>query len=206
MRDAVGFYWTLPVPWAGFAALPADVDDAAKASRTIRYQCELIRRHAKDEGLRLIAEEVFLELAPDRGSTHAAEALRKVERLCREGAAVLLLVDFAAVQGWRGHGPLSEWSRRTRIEVRPVYPDAIAIDGARFDPHAHFAEWRARQAEWMRGKAERSRLALAEARRLCAEGRTNASIAASLNAGHVRSATGRPWTGEGIRKLLKPAP
>ena len=36
MRNAVGFYWTLPVPWAGFVELPEDIDAAAKASRTIR--------------------------------------------------------------------------------------------------------------------------------------------------------------------------
>ncbi len=110
------------------------------------------------------------------------------------------------MQGWRGHGPLAEWSRLTQIEVRPVYPGAIGIDGARFDPHAHFAEWRTRQAAWTRGKAERNQLALADARRLSAEGRSNASIAASLNAGHVRSATGKTWMGEGIRKLLGLAP
>ena len=41
---AVGFYWTLPVPWAGFTDLPTDVDEAAAQSRTIRYQRDLIRR------------------------------------------------------------------------------------------------------------------------------------------------------------------
>ena len=42
-RNAVGFYWTLPVPWAGFTALPEKIEDAAKVSRTIRYQMQLIR-------------------------------------------------------------------------------------------------------------------------------------------------------------------
>ena len=39
-RNAVGFYWTLPVPWAGFTHLPDAVEAAAKASQTIRSQCE----------------------------------------------------------------------------------------------------------------------------------------------------------------------
>ena len=68
MRNAVGFYWTLPVPWAGFTKLPKDIEEAAKASRTIRYQCELIRRYARDNGYRLVDEKVFLEIEPDRGS------------------------------------------------------------------------------------------------------------------------------------------
>lgn len=206
MRNAVGFYWTLPVPWAGFAALPARVDEAAGVSRTIRYQCELIRRHAADEGLRLVAEEVFLELSPDRGSAEIADALRRVERICRERDAALLLVDFAAVQGWRGHRPLEDWASRARIEVRTVYPDGIEIDGAWFDPHDHFARWRERQNEWTRGKAARVGRALAEARARSAAGRTRAEIAAELNAHAIRSASGRPWTAESIGKLLKAEP
>ena len=42
-RNAVGFYWTLPVPWAGFTDLPKDIDAAVKASRTIRYQVQRVR-------------------------------------------------------------------------------------------------------------------------------------------------------------------
>ena len=68
VRNAVGFYWTLPVPWTGFTSLPSDIDEAAKVSRTIRYQRNTIRRYAKVEGYRLIHEEVFLEIKPDRGS------------------------------------------------------------------------------------------------------------------------------------------
>lgn len=39
----IGFYWTLPVNWAGFTTLPADADEAAKGSLTIRYQVDLVR-------------------------------------------------------------------------------------------------------------------------------------------------------------------
>ncbi len=55
-QAAVGFYWTLPVPWAGFTELPKDVDRAAEFSRTIRYQREIIRRYAREHHLQLIHE------------------------------------------------------------------------------------------------------------------------------------------------------
>lgn len=64
----IGLYWTLPVPWAGFVNLPDDPDAAAAASRTIRYQVERVRRWVKDQKGTLVAERVFLELQPDRGS------------------------------------------------------------------------------------------------------------------------------------------
>ena len=88
-RNAVGFYWTLPVPWAGFTTLPAGIDDAAAVSMTIRYQRDAIRRHAKSEGFQLIHEEVFFEIEPDRGSDIITEPLAKVEKICREHDAVL---------------------------------------------------------------------------------------------------------------------
>ena len=103
MRNAVGFYWTLPVPWAGFTTLPEDIDAAAKESRTIHYQCELIRRYAKGRNYQLVAEKVFLEIAPDRGSQYIRDALRPLKAICREQSAAFLYVDFRRVQGWRGH-------------------------------------------------------------------------------------------------------
>lgn len=202
MRDAIGFYWTLPVPWAGFTALPEDIDAAAQASRTIRYQRDLIRRHAREGSFRLVAEKVFLEIAPDRGSRHFLDALRPLEAMCRAQGATLLLVDFSQIQGWRTHGPLFGWARDADIEVEIVYPDRILIEGEPFDPDVHFSEWRARQNAWTRGKEERVARALEAARRLRAEGRSYQAIAEALNAQGVRSATGKPWRDESIRKLL----
>lgn len=95
--SAVGFYWTLPVPWAGFTHLPQDIDAAANASQTIAYQRALIRRHAQERGYALIHEEVFLEIEPDRGSQYVRGPLRKLEALCRARHATLLYVDFSAV-------------------------------------------------------------------------------------------------------------
>ncbi|SDL48335.1 hypothetical protein [Aliiruegeria lutimaris] len=204
MRNAVGFYWTLPVPWAGFKELPEGIEEAAKASRTIRYQCELIRHYAKDSNYQLVAEEVFLEIEPDRGSRYIREPLRRVEEICRANDAVLLYVDFSMVQNWRGHEPLSDWARETRIDFEKVWPDEILIDGRAFDPHKHFSAWRARQSEWTEGKEQRTSRALAVARQLRNGKQTYKAISEELNAQEIRSATGKPWTEESIRKLLGP--
>ncbi|MDM7459424.1 MAG: hypothetical protein P3W94_008770 [Paracoccus sp. (in: a-proteobacteria)] len=206
MRNAVGFYWTLPVPWAGFTTLPDDIDAAAKVSRTIQYQCELIRRYAKANNVTLVAEKVFLEIAPDRGSQYVLDALRPLEAICQAKDAVLLHVDFSEVQGWRSHGPLSDWARHARIEVATVYPDELQIDGEVFDPHHHFAAWRKRQHDWTAGKSERLARALAAAGRLRDAGRTHNAIARAMNDEGIPSATGKLWTADSIRKLLDAAP
>ncbi len=203
MHNAVGFYWTLPVPWAGFTALPEDIDAAAKASRTVRYQRELIRRHVKELNLRLVAEKVFLEIEPDRGSQYILDALRPLEGICRADDSVLLYVDFSEVQGWRSHSPLSAWARRTSIRVETVYPDDVMIDGETYDPHRHFSEWRERQNEWTASREERVARALDIAGQLRAEGRTHKEIVAKLNVDNVRSASGKPWSEDGVRGLLK---
>lgn len=205
MRNAIGFYWTLPVPWAGFTELPEDIEAAARRSRTIRYQCELIRRYARDNHYRLVAEKVFLEIEPDRGSEYVLGALRPLETLCRAQGAALLLVDFSAVQGWRSHGPLSDWARNAGMDVETVYPDEMLVDGEVFDPHQHFSDWREQQREWSARKPERMAKARHEADHLRAAGRTLRAIAAELNEREVRSASGKPWTEDGIRQLLRQA-
>ncbi|MFG6083673.1 hypothetical protein ACEUZ9_005396 [Paracoccus litorisediminis] len=200
-QQAIGFYWTLPVPWAGFAVLPEDVDEAAEASRTIRYQRDAVRYYAKQNGFQLVTEKVFLEIAPDRGSDLILGPLSKVEKLCREQAAVLLFVDFAEVQGWRSHAPMTEWSRQSGIEVVPIFPNEMLIEGKVFDPSAHFQKWRARQYEWSAGKPARRARALSRAMELRAKGLSNPEIAAALNSENVPSVTGKVWTGETVRKL-----
>ncbi|MBD9529109.1 hypothetical protein [Paracoccus sp. PAR01] len=204
LRNAVGFYWTLPVPWAGFRELPKDIEAAADESRTIRYQREIIRRRAKERNYKLIREEVFLEIEPDRGSKQVLDALKPVTRICQENDAVLLLVDFSEVQGWRSHGPLSDWAQQTPIDIETVYPDEFVVDRKLFDPHAHFAQWRVRQEEWSAGKGARMVVASREARRLRAQKQPYKAIADVLNDRSLRSATGKPWTEDSVRKLLRP--
>lgn len=199
---AVGFYWTLPVPWVGFTEVPEDVDEAAARSLTIRYQRDLTRRYAKEHGMDLVHEASFVEMAPDRGTEQLPKTMRKVEAICRSRGATLLLVDFAQVQGWRSHAKLRDWSRKTRIEVCPIYPDPIMIEGKTFDPHSHFTEWRQRQQSWIESKAARAAERLSEANRLRAQGLSYTAVAAQLNVSGLTNLTGKPWTGDNLRKFL----
>jgi len=201
-RRAIGFYWTLPVPWAGFAALPTDIDAAAKLSRTIRYQQVAIRAYAKAEGYQLIHEEAFLELEPDRGTEIILGPLAKVEQLCRSNDAVLLYVDFWRAQGWRSHGFLRDWIERTGIRTEEVSPESVVIDGKEFDPHAHFADWRHRQQDWMASKTARAEASYGQASRLRGEGLGYAVVAQRMNAEGLPNLTGKPWTAENLRKFM----
>lgn len=82
-RDAaVGFYWTRPVNWAGFTRLPRDVEEAAQASRTIRYQMERVRAWARDNAVALVEEVPFLDLRTDRVTDACGEALAKARARC----------------------------------------------------------------------------------------------------------------------------
>lgn len=201
-RNAVGFYWTLPVPWAGFKDLPADIEAAAEVSKTIRYQMELIRAYARDNGLALIREEAFLEVEPDRGTEYVLTALRKLEDDCSANAAALLYVDFSQVQGWRSHPPMEAWSRRKKIELMPIWPDPVRIDGKIFRPERHFREWRERQDVWSEGKEARMAKALKRAQALRKEGHSYRVIAHRLNEEALRSATGKQWSIDLVRKLI----
>ena len=203
MIHAVGFYWTLPAPWAGFTRLPDGIEAAARSSLTIRYQCERIRRYAKEEGYLLIAEEVFLEIEPDRGSEYILPALDKVAEVCRAHDARLLIVDFSAVSRWRDHSVLNAWWTARHVRVETLFPDEILIDGQIFDPGLHFSDWRRRTDEWREGKAERIRRALSDILPLRQSGQTFAEIARTLNERGVPTATGRSWSADSVRKMLK---
>ena len=204
-QNAVGFYWTLPVPWAGFTSLPKTVDDAAKLSRTIRYQRDRIRQYARDSRFELVYEKVFLEVYPDRGSKQMLEPLQKVKSICEAKNAVLLFVDFWEINRWRDHDYLRNWLDNAGIETHRISPDAIMIDQKSFDPHAHFANWRNKQSEWTLGKERRKQMALARAQQLQDGGKKNDEIAEALNSEKLRSPTGRPWTEDNIRKLMSAA-
>jgi hypothetical protein len=203
---AVGFYWTLPVPWVGFTQLPKDVEEAAGSSLTIHYQRDLIRRYAKDHRLVLVHEAAYLEIEPDRGSKHVQGALNKVRKVCREHDAVLLIVDFSEVQGWRSHGPLQDWAQSGKVDVRLIYPDPVVMEGKSFEPHQHFSDWRQRQQEWSEGKAARAESARAEATQLQGAGMSLVSIAERLNAKGMPSLTGKPWAPDNLRKFLASPP
>jgi hypothetical protein len=203
---AVGFYWTLPVPWVGFNKLPKDVDEAAGSSLTIRYQRDLIRRYAKDHQLVLFHEAAYLEIEPDRGSEHVQDALNKVLKVCLEHDAVLLIVDFSEVQGWRSHGPLQDWARSGNVDARLIYPDPVVMEGKSFDPHQHFSDWRQRQHEWSEGKAARAEAVRTEATQLRGAGKSLPAISEHLNGKGMPSPTGKRWTPDNLRKFLASPP
>ena len=122
----VGFYWTLPLPHLGFTKLPKDVEAAAAASRTVRYQRERVQRHVAEQDGELVHEAVWIELAPDRGSPYVEAELREALDRCREARAELLYVDFAERHGWRPHQQLKtclDALAGDAVHHRPLDPD-----------------------------------------------------------------------------------
>jgi hypothetical protein len=199
----LGFYWTLPVPWAGFGRLPKDVDEAARLSRTIRYQRDRVRRWVAEQRGELVAEHVFLELEPDRGSEQIVPELDRVVARCGSEDATLVLVDFSSEFGWRRHGPL--WERLDSADVRcdSLDPTPLLIDGAAFDPVQHFRYWRQLEQAHAESKPQR-KAALADAiDRLGNQHATHAALAEALNAGELFTPNGKPWTADNLRKFIK---
>ena len=210
----VGFYWTLPLPHLGFTKLPKDVEAAAKASRTIRYQRERVQRHVAEQDGELVHEAVWMELAPDRGSPYVEAELREALDRCREAGAELLYVDFAERHGWRPHQQLKtclDALAGDAVHHRPLDPDPIVIGGRRFDPVEHFRRWQKRMAE--RGSpAERRRevleriIAAAAERLPPAVPRPDyAAISEMLNRKGVQTTTGRQWSPDNLRLFLRAA-
>ena len=200
---AVGFYWTLPVPWARFTQLPRDIDAAARESQTIRYQRAVIDIYARENGLELIHEEVYLEVRPDGGSKLVGDTLDKLATLCEMHNAILLFVDFSKPMGWRSHHWMREWFDQTPVHHVSVPAEPMDIDGKTFDPNSHFASWRNRQKAWSDAKAERKAKALAEAGSLQSEGLSLPEIARRLGERGIRSPTGREWTADNLSRFLR---
>lgn len=208
-RRFIGFYWTLPVPSAGFSQLPDDLEDAVRMSRTLRYQRELVRRHVEGERGTLVDEFFFLELAPDRGSDHIEKELRKALDLCRQHDAQLLFADFVQEGGWRSHPFMSRLMQLAPVSCLGLYPEPLMIDGQEFDPIAHFR--RARKAFSDRGAAIRRREAIITrvteiiGQGTLAGGRYR-QLAHQLNAEGVKTVNGRSWSEPNLRAFLKSVP
>ena len=199
--DYIGFYWTLPVPWAGFTELPQDPDAAAKVSRTIRYQVERVRRWVAEEKGRLIHEEVFLELAPDRGSEEIVPVIDKVIAQAHAEGACLVLVDFSLAMQWRRHGPLWDRLNQSGI-VEALDPEPMQLAEETLDPIAHFRTWRRLQDAYSSAKDKRREAVAEVIGDLRAEGMTYAKIARELNGAEMMTPNGKPWTGENVRKAV----
>tara|TARA_R110002110_G_scaffold5209_1_gene26997 strand:+ start:1782 stop:2408 length:627 start_codon:yes stop_codon:yes gene_type:complete len=204
MQNYIGFYWTLPVPWAGFRDLPNDADEASGLSRTIRYQRDRVRRWVKEEKGELIDETVFLETEPDRGSDLILPVVEKLLDQCREQGARLVLVNFTSSCGWRQHHEL--WCRLHELPelVEPLDPIPLPIDGEVFDPVSHFRQWQKASRNWASGKADRVDFVAGQINELFSSGLSHRQIAEALNDdGVLTPASDRPWTKDNVRKFLK---
>jgi len=197
----IGFYWTLPVPWAGFVNLPNDPDAAAAASRTIRYQVERVRRWVKSEHGTLVVEKVFLELHPDRGSEQIVPEIDRMIALSKKMDAQLVLVDFAEAMRWRKHGPL--WDRLNQSgRCIPLDPISLMLDHKDFDPVQHFRSWRQIDDAHTTLKPEARAVLQTKIADLKAQGSTYKAIATDLNNNGMRTANSKLWTADNVRKLL----
>ncbi|MFC3175022.1 recombinase family protein [Novosphingobium bradum] len=202
-RKAIGFYWTLPAPWAGFTDIgKGDVDEAARRSRTIRYQREACRRHAREHGLDLIHEVAFLETEPDRGTEFIRGPLEQIAPLCRDQHARVLYVDFKVLEGWRRNDALHAEATRLGLRLDPVWPRDLPLDDGPYDPAEHFSAWRHDHQRWMADKPARAATARTRALDLAATGAKNPAIAATLNAEGLPTPTGKEWTADALRKFL----
>lgn len=199
----VGFYWTRPAPQVGFISLPDDADAAAAISRTIRYQREHVRRWVKDEKGELVAERVVLDVSPDRDTDAIVDDVRRVADIARANRAAVAIVGFSASANWRPHHPMRDALQAAGAEVAFIYPEPIMIDGAMFDPIAHFRAW---QAFYEKTTAEKPALKAAILAHVEHHGPSDATwseIAAWLNAEGYRTLNGKAWTTENVRKFLK---
>ncbi|TXM95372.1 hypothetical protein [Methylobacterium sp. WL116] len=202
MRQAyVGFYWTLPVARRPFRKGTTDVEEAARRSRTIRYQLEVIRRYVREDKGVLVGEAAFVELAADRGTKHIADALAKVVALCATHSATLLYVDFARDLQWRPHPYMMSYLKDHGVEPLPLPADKLTQDDWEFDPRKHFSQWENRQrteAHAMRMQARQEVQAVLED--LPAQRGRWQAAANELNARGIKTTTGREWTAEGVRR------
>jgi hypothetical protein len=202
--DYLGFYWTLPVNWAGFTSLPKDADEAAKASRTIRYQVERVRRWVKDNKGNLLREVVFMDVRPDRGTKAIQSEIGKLLTEAGKISAGLVLVDFTQAFGWRPHGPLFDMIlQKDNCVLLP--PEPMLLEGKLWDPVEHFRAWREVDFAHRSAKQQAKDTVLAAMTDLKVDGASYANIAQELNGMGVKTVNGRPWTADNVRKFMAQA-
>lgn len=203
----IGFYWTLPVPWAGFVDLPKDPDAAAAASKTIRYQVEYVRHWVKQEHGTMVAEKVFIERYSDRGSDKIIATINRMIQLATKKDAQLVLVDFAEAMQWRKHGllwdRLNESGRYIALEPKPwTIEQAPLMKQEVFNPIDHFRTWRQLDTAHAALKPDARASLKAKIADLKALGATYAAIAMELNENGMPTVNGKPWTEDNVRKVL----
>lgn len=199
----VGFYWTLPVTWADFRRLPRDVDGAAQASRTIRYQRERVRQWARTEAVKLVGEIAFMDVRTDRATEVVRDALMDARRVCAQREAILICVRFDEHSLWRRNPHLRHYAEELGLELMQLSPDPITIEGRRFDPIAHFKSSRELEKWQMNELRQEAYEGLKQALSAVPDGtRRWQAVAEWLNREGIRSLKGSAWTPENVRKVV----
>lgn len=203
MDRFVGFYWTLPVNRRGFRALPTTggVEAAARKSRTIRYQMELVRHWVADIPGEMVDEFAFMEVSPDRGTEAVLDALQKAVDLCKARDAELTYVRFSEAFNWRPHLALEHAMLTSGVKPNPLSPDPIWMDGQEFSPLKHFRHWKVRNEVAQPKIKTKVDAELEAVMRQLPEGPGRyAQAAAELEAKGIKTVRGLPLTAEGVRK------
>lgn len=149
----IGFYWTLPVGWLGIRDLPKDAEEAAKYSKTIRYQRAFVKNWVtrQNEAERfdklrheLIAEVTYIDKRPDR-PTHALllDAMMTAGRDAARHGAILLIVEFGLeYRQLRSIRALAAELESSKIPYELLEAEPHLVDGELFIPHQHFLKWK----------------------------------------------------------------
>lgn len=193
MKDHFGIYWTYPVRWVGLTRFDG-VEHTATVSRTIRYQCEQILRHAALQKCAVLAEAAFLENAADRGTIEVAEEIAAT--VGKRPDLTPILIDFSDPSGWRRHHELRERMISAGAEFPPAEP--AFPHGQWFNAIQHFRSRAERCADHAGAKEDHRETIMAALRDAPPTGR--ASYLTGLG---LRTHTGKVWTTDNLRKFLK---
>lgn len=200
-KHVIGFYWTLPVVWAKFRSLPRDANKAAKRSKTIRYQREVVQGWARSEHVSIAAEIVCIEAEPDRASNRCLKIITKHLNGLEFSDVELVYVDFAEIDGSRYNRHIMRDLQEAGMTLNALSPYRILIDGLWFDPIAHFRDWREVHENARLERRERATTALREALAQFPQGyRRWPAIAEHLNARGIMTVTGLQWTSDTVKK------
>lgn len=199
-QEYLAFYWTFPVPWTGFRRLPAEIEDAARASRTIRHSRAMVQAFLSQSGGRLLpdGEIAVIELAPDRGSPELGEAFLHLLRRAEARRARVALVDFSGHRGWRSHQYLARHHDHPCCTLIPASLEDVHLSG--FNPFDNFEAWRDRNRARIAGKPDHRQKVLEAL--LVLDGTSIAGRARALNDLGLATYTGKAWTAESLRKFL----
>ena len=200
----IGVYWTLPVNWAGFRDLPQDVDAAAAASRTIRYQRERVRRWVCEQDGTLLGEVAFMDTRTDRATDAVRDVLHRALPAYAGHGATLIAVRFDESHFWRRNRFLYDAAQELGLEVIPLSPYPLNISGQMFDPAQHFTAWREEDGRAMARLRQDAHEGLQAALAEVPDGNGRwQTIAGLLNERGIRTIQGGTWIADNVRKLTQ---